>query len=885
MSVLSRFLNRWRERSLAREFDEELRFHLECRIEANLRRGMSRGDAEAEARRHLGSTLRAQEGMREARISSLFDGVAGDLRHGIRVFSRKPWLSTMVVVTLSLGIGASAAMFSLLNAALFRPLPFHDADRLVAVNDAIRGGGPGVANPMIPELLDVRAASTTLEAISFFDTRDSQVNGGAEPARVFAARVESALLPMLGIRPALGRLFTEADGIAGSQFVTILSDGLWRRNFGADPQVVGRSLTVNGLPHLVVGVLPPEFSIDYMTAEPVEIYLPYPMIPLYTSWTAEFAFERRVIAIARMTHDATIERVSAELETISRTVVAAHPAVYRRIPQVREGREPYVAARDLRASISEGASGSALVLLSIAVALVLLIACTNTAQFLLAKALDRRPEVVVRHALGAGRGRLVRQFLIESWLLASAASVLGVMQAIWLTQGFRTLMPPFTPLVGVIGVDLPVLAFTVGVAVFTTLVCGLAPAWQFSRTSTRPGTREALAGHASTRHVLIAVEVAISMVLLVGAGLLLRSLQELQRTQSGYEVDGVTAMRIRGISGAASAQSSALGDVYQRYLDGIAGLPGIDSAAVTSLALPSRAGSGFSIGGTGDGSAARRDMASYQIVSQGYFSVLRIPLKEGRTFSASDTSGRPAVAIVNEELARRAWPGQSAIGRQITAGEGPRMATMTVVGVVGNVRTMFQAGDEPQIYVSSLQQNEPSVLLLVRPAGSTTLPVDAVKRAIWSAEPRQAVFSIRPLDELIAERTMLQRAVAAFIGGFALLAFVMSITGVYAVVTYLISRRVKEIAMRRAIGARGQDVLSLLAGPAFLWTTAGVLVGVVGAMLGSGVLRATVTGVLPLDLATVLVTGLSYLVVVGCAICVPAFIALRIDPITALRSE
>ena len=323
------------------------------------------------------------------------------------------------------------------------------------------------------------------------------------------------------------------------------------------------------------------------------------MIPVYTSWTAEFAFERRVIAIARMKHDATTERVSAELETISRTVVAAHPNVYRRIPQVREGREPYVAARDLRASISEGASGSALVLLSMAVALVLLIACTNTAQFLLAKALDRRPEVAVRHALGAGRGRLVRQFLIEAWLLASAASVLGVVQAIRLTQGFRTLMPPFTPLVGAIGVDLPVLAFTIGVAVFTTSCAGWRPRGN-SHKRAHDSVDGGLWRACPYPPRLIAVEVAISMVLLVGAGLLLRSLQELQRTQSGYEVDGVTAMRIRGIGGGASAQSSALGDVYQRYLDGIAALPGIDSAAVTSLALPSHAASGFSIGGTGD---------------------------------------------------------------------------------------------------------------------------------------------------------------------------------------------------------------------------------------------------------------------------------------------
>jgi putative ABC transport system permease protein len=278
-------------------------------------------------------------------------------------------------------------------------------------------------------------------------------------------------------------------------------------------------------------------------------------------------------------------------------------------------------------------------------------------------------------------------------------------------------------------------------------------------------------------------------------------------------------------------------------------------------------------------------LASFQIISPGYFSVLRIPLKEGRSFSASDISGRPPVAIVNEELARRAWPGQRAIGRQIMAGEGPRAATMTVVGVVGNVRTVFQTGDEPQIYASSQQQNEPSMLLLIRPAASTRLPLDAVKRAIWSVEPRQAVFSIRPMEELIAERTMLQRAVAALIGGFATLAFVMSITGIYAVVTYLTSRRVKEIALRRAIGARTYDVVALLAGPAFRWTAAGVLVGAAGAVLGSGLLRATVTGVVALNTITVVVIGISYLAVVACAVCVPAVVAMRIDPAAALRSE
>ena len=885
MSFINRLLNQWRERSLMREFDEELRFHLDSRTDANMRRGLSRAEAEAEARRHLGSALRAREGMRDARVNRVLDGITGDLRHGIRVFRRKPWLSALVAATLSLGIGASASMFSLLNAALFRPLPFPDAHRLVSIGDTVRGESRRMANPMIPELLDVRAASTTVEAISFFDTRDAQINGGAEPARVFAARVESQLLPLLKVRPALGRLFTDVDGAAGSQFVAILSDGLWRRNFGSDPQIVGRPLVVNGLPHVIVGVLPPDFSIDFMTAEPVELYLPYPMIPVYTSWTAEFVFERRVVAIGRMTGDASVQQVSAELDTISRTIVAAHPNLYRRIPQVRDGREPSMAASDLRASIAEGSSSSALVLLSMAVALVLLIACTNTAQFLLTQSLERRPEVAVRNALGAGRGRLVRQFLLESLLLALAASLLGVVQAIWLTQAFRSLMPPFTPLIGTIGVDLPVLAFTVGAAVFTTLLCGLAPAWRFSRTTAGLDTRRTATGHARARHALIAVEVAISMVLLVGAGLLLRSLQELQRTQSGFQADNVTAMRLRGIGTGSSAQSSSLGRVYQQYLDRITALPGMESAAVSSVALPGRPGTGFSVTAGGDGSTARRDLASYQIVSPGYFSVVRIPVREGRTFLPSDIAGRPPVAIVNEELARRAWPGQSAIGRQITAGEGPRAATMTVVGVVGNVRPVFQAEDVPQIYASSLQQNEPSVLLLVRPATGVALPLDAVKQAIWSVEPRQAVFSIRPMEELIAERTMLQRAVAALIGGFAILAFLMSITGVYAVVTYLTSRRVKEIALRRAIGARSQDILSLLAGPSFRWTMAGVVVGVAGAVAGSAALRATLTGVVPLDAVTLVVTGVSYVAVVAGAICVPALVALRIDPATALRSE
>ena len=881
MPRLHRFLNLWREPALAREFEEEVACHLAMRIDANVRRGLSCAEAEAEARRHFGSTLRAREGMREARVSGWLDGFVRDCRHGARLFRRQRGLTALAVLILSLGIGANAAIFSLLNAALVRPLPFPEPDRLVSISDALRTNPVGRTGPTIPEVLDIRSWSRNFEAISFFDTRDAQINGGTEPARVFAARTEPALLPLLDVRPALGRLFVDRDSAEGGGLVAILTDSLWRRNFGADPTVIGRTLVVNGLPHRIVGVLPPDFTLDYLTAEPLELLLPYPMIPLYTSRAGEFANVRRVAAIGRIKPGLSVTAASAELEALSRVLVREHPGLYRGTGANGPDPDFTMSAMALRDAISAGNRRPVMLLLG-AVVLVLLIACANTAQFLFARSMEREHEVATRSALGAGRGRLVRQFLAEAFVLAATAGVLGVAQAVWLAGALRALLPQ-ARVVGSIGIDLPVLIFTAIVALGTTLACGLIPALRGSlgNPAHRFETRGAGAARGRIRHALVALEVAISVVLLVGAGLLVRTLLDLQQQQGGFANDHVTVMQMRGVV----APGTPLGEVYRHYLDRVTAISGVEAAAIASAPLPGRPQFPFAvIGATEDAAQRARRSASYLIVTPEYFSVLQIPLLEGRTFSDDDRVGRPPVAIVSRELARTVWPGESAIGRQIRAGEGPRAATMTVVGVVGNVRPIFQPNDVPQIYVPSLQQSEPSVSLLIRMAG-VPLSLDAVKQAIWSVEPRQAVFRVQSMAASSSGAARSQRVMAVLLGSFALLALVMSIIGVYTVVSYLTSRRAREIALRRAIGATASDVVALLAGPMFRWVIIGLVVGTAAAVAGSRLLRVAIAGVAPLDGVTVGAVGLLYLLLVTCAMSVPALRALRLDPAAALRAE
>jgi putative ABC transport system permease protein len=883
VSRLSRFVNLWRARELDRDLDDELAFHLEMRIEKNLRDGLDRPEAEAEARRHLGGTLRAKEGMREARVMVWLESVAADVRHGVRLLLRRPGLSALALLTLSLGIGANAAMFTLLNALLLQPLPFAEPHRLMAVVDRFTRLGVS-GSPTIPEIIDLRERSHAFANVAFFDTRDFRMTGGDEPTRVFTARVSASLFPTLNVQPALGRLFRDNENLAGHWDVVVLSDGLWRRNFGSDPAVVGRALTVNGTPHTVIGVLPPGFFVDYPALsgpEPIEMYVPFQLYDAYTSRNDQFVNVRRVTTIARLRDGVTREQASAELQTVAQGIEAEHPELYRRAGEAVGFR---LDVESLHEAVTK-ASRSTLTYLVAAVALVLLIACINTGQFLLAQALDRAPEVAVRASLGAGRGRLFRQFLIECSVLACAGGATGLIQAMWLVQLLVALIPGRTPLLASVGVDRTVLAFTAGLSLLSALAVGVLPAIYFARTNpaARLTTRSAVAGGSRSRHILVAVEVAMAVVLLAAAGLLIQGVYRLQHADRGFSPDDVTVMQIRGAIPQTTKPIPSI--VFQHYVDHIAAMPGVEAAAVaTPLPLRNPPAANFSIEGrSSDLASIERQPASYQIVSPNYFKALRIPLREGRVISGDDIPGRPRVAVINDTMARRYWPGESSLGRAIRVGA----VTLTIVGVVGDVQaTPLDTRPSAQIYISNLQQFEPNMNVLVRSSPGSAVTAESIKKAIWSVSPDQPVFNIQLLSQLISTSLAEQRYIAMLLVGFAGLALFMSATGVYTVVSYLVARRTREIAVRMAIGARAGDIVRLVSAQTLGWTFGGLVVGVALTIASRGVTRTALRGASELDGWTMTALVVFYLAVAGCAICAPVARALRcLDPAAALRAE
>jgi putative ABC transport system permease protein len=880
MPAIRRFLNLFREDSLREQFDDELRFHLQMRIDANMGKGMNREDAEREARLHLGRPMHVKEGMREARVVSWIDTLSRDFQHGARLLLRQPILACLAVLTLSLGIGANAAIFSLLNAALLKPLPFPNSDRLVAIVDGFRTDGASNIPPTVPELIDVRKTSHTLDGLSFYDTRDFQINGGNEPERVFAARVEASFLSLLGARPIYGRLFQDGEDLPGRDHVIILSNSLWRRNFGSDPGIIGRQVILNGEASTVIGVLPENFAFDYQSAERIEMFVPFPMNETYTSRNSPFVNLRRVSAVALLKPEYGIDAAAAEIQTVSQALAKEYPALYHRGSDAQDTGF-FMTAISLHEALT-GPNHDVLALLFASVALVLLIACVNTAQFLLSRSMEREAEVAVRHALGASRTRLVAQFLTESMILGVAGGALGLLQAFWFMKILLAILPARIPLalIGRIHVDLAVLAFTTAAAFIAIIVSGIAPALRFAAHDPAPSMvgRGFVPVRARGQQVLIAVEVALSALLLVVAGLLIQSLLELRNAPAGYSAEGVTVMQMR------LGPRALL--LERKFVEAVAALPGVDSAAIADWPLPVGTNTDFSIeAATSDAATLSRQLASYRIVTPEYFQTVRVPLRDGRAFSAVDTKNSAAVAIVNEEMVRRFWPGQSAIGRRITAGTGPRRALMTIIGVVGNVRPALQTTAVPQIYVPHSQQDEPNATLIVRSSGAVMVSVETVKKAIQSVLPDQPVFNVRPLADMAAEPLSNQRATAFLIGSFAFLALFMSITGMFTVMNYLTSRRTREIAIRLAVGATSRNVLGVVAGRTLGWTAIGLALGLAGSVGVVSALRGTLRGMAQLNPWALGAVAGMYVLLAASAVAVPVFKALRIDPASTLRMD
>jgi putative ABC transport system permease protein len=796
-----------------------------------------------------------------------------DLRYGLRSLRQSPGLAAVAVLALGLGIGANSAIFSVVDAALLRPLPFHDPGRLMLVLES----NPSKGYPSFPlsplNYIDYRDQNSAFERLAAFESTSFILTGAGDPAKLDGARVAAGFVDTLGIAPSLGRPFLPDEDRPGAGRVAILGHGLWQRRFGSDPALVGRTIMLGGVAYTVVGVMPQGFSFPNRS----EI------------WTAMALGDDELksrgahylLAIGRLAPGVSLERARADLATIGSRLQIQYP----------DSNTGWTARVDPLAERVAGDARPALLVLLAAVAFVLLIACANVAGLLLARASARHREFAIRAALGAGRARLVRQQLTESLLLALLGGAAGLLLAMWGTDLLAAAAPPGIPRVSEVGVDGRVLSFTLGLSLITGVLFGLAPALQASRADLNESLKEGGRGGAGPRRhraraVLVVAEVALALVLLAGAGLLLRSFQRLQAIDPGFDPREVLAVEIELPDGR-YPEPPRLASFFTAAIERLAALPGVRSAGGVYPLPMSGDRFFFSFGVEGRPVAdADRPSAAYYVASPGYFRAMGIRILRGRAFDERDREGAPRVALINDTLARRFFPGEDPIGRRMVIDNGPRDRFREIVGVVEDVRHDDLGGEaRPQMYEPHLQAPLSSMTLVVRSATDPAGLAEAARREILVLDRDQPVSRAVPLERLVADSIARPRYSMLLLGAFAAVALVLATMGIYGLLSHAVAQRTHEIGIRMALGARRRDVLALVIANGMGLAMAGVGIGLLGALALTRLMAGLLFQVSPTDPMTLaavsaLLAGVAFLACV-----IPARRATRVDPMAALRCE
>ncbi len=794
-----------------------------------------------------------------------------DVVYALRGWRRYPLTSTVAVMAFALGIGATATVFSALSGILLQPLPYREPDRLVMLwQDRSGAGGPAreVVSPGL--FIDWSTRADVVRDVAAVRSWFPNYTGGpdnGDPERLTGASVSGAYFDALGVAPALGRTLNRDDDRPGSPAVAVVSHRLWQRRLASDPAIVGRTAILNGQAVEIVGVMPESFRgavIDADVWEPLRIdpvSAPRGLIFLRT--------------IARLSPGVTLEQARAAFDALQEQLLREDPEI--------------AGARARVARLHDETVGDVrpvLIVLAGGVGMVLLIACANVASILLARAIDRRAEVAVRMALGAGRGALIRQLLTESVVLAAAGLVVGVALAWGGVAMLASVVPRDVPRAEDIRLDVTVLVVAGAVALVSALVAGLAPVWSTLRgrvVGVRSGTRE-IAGHGRLRRWLVTGEVAVAMTLVVGAGLFVHSLVRLQRVDLGFRPDGLLVASIAPPRGA-YAGPDAIRDLFDRVLTRASTVPGVDAVALTSI-LPLSGGDinfTFLIEGRPEPANPRdAPSASHRAVSANYFATMGMTVREGREFGGDDRAGGEGAVIVNETLAQRYWPGQSALGsRLLVAGQ-----RMTVVGVVADLRHEGPATvPDAEMYVPYTQWPPRQATLVVRTQGEAALLGPPMRRMMREIDPMLPLGGVRPMAELVADRVARPRFVATVLSWFAGVAAALALLGVYGLLAFDVLQRTREIGVRIAMGASRGSVMTMVVRRSLGVVIAGIVVGVGAGAALSTVVRAQLFEVSPGDPATVaLVAGL--MLVAACLASVPpAWRAARVDPVVALRNE
>lgn len=888
MTWLAQIVSR---RRIAGELSDEIQAHLDERIEELISAGMSRADASFAARREFGNVTRTKETSSEVWRWTHFEDLMQDVRFGARMLRKSPGFTAIAILTLALGIGASTTVFSLVNSILLNPLPYPHAEQIV-LPWRITPPGVDLGFAEFPwdrtGYLLFAKETQTFQDTAAMEAQTFNLTGSGDPVRLNGVTVSAGFFPTLGVAPQVGRTFTSDEDQLGHEREAVLSDALWRQQFGADPGIAGRSIDLDGLSYAVIGVMPPGFAFPRSEEMPGNFEFPHTpqlWVPIALPTGPPKRGEPSELAvIGRLKPGVSVAQAQAEMNIFTKRQEALIPAAKgwfntRVTPLSRQ---------------VTGDTRRPLLLILGAVGVVLLIACSNVASLLLTRSLGRRKEFTVRAALGAGKGRLVRQLFTESLLLALAAGVLGIAFAEAGVRFVRVMGPRDLPRLAEVSPDMRMFVFALGVALLTGILFGIAPAFGAAREDVAGTLRET--GQRSggsvaaprIRSILVVCEMALALVLVIAAGLLVRTFYQILGVDAGFTAERALTFDI-SLSSVKYSDPDRILTFYDKTLAQLRTIPQVRSAGI-SEAIPLRRppeGTALRVPEFVVGPSKQRPFGDYTFISPGYFGALGTPILRGRDFLDSDTGDSTLVAIVNSTMAKRFWPGQDPIGKQV--GVPIRPTNMTVVGVVPDFRhKSLRENAEPEIFVPYTQKPWPSMLALqvaVRTTGDPGAAVSYVREAIRAVDPGVPISNVMTMSAAVDDSMSQSRFSMLLLGSFGALALLMASIGMYGVISYAVAQRTREIAIRMALGAERKSVFTMVLAQGARLAALGITIGVAVALIATRLMERFLFGVRPADPLTFGAVITLLVAIALLASYVPARRATRVDPMVALRTE
>jgi putative ABC transport system permease protein len=801
----------------------------------------------------------------------------GDIRYALRNLLRRPTFTLIAVVTLALGIGANTAIFSAINALLLKPLPFPDLDRVVAVWDKLPSRGVMHNEVAVANYLDWKSQTQSFDQLALYRWWSANLTGIDPPERIQGFLVTANFLDVTGMKPIMGRTFLPEENQPGKDQVAVITHSLWQRRFGGDPNILEKTITINTITRRVIGVMPERFNFP----KGAEIYAPLQMTPELMKSRGNHGY----YVIGRLKQGASIAGAQAEIDNVSARLEQQFPETNKGwgatvFPLVADTVRTY---------------DTALWVMMAAVGFVLLIACANVANLMLARASGREREIALRAALGASRWRIVRQLLTESVIVALIGGALGILIGFWGVDALRAANPAdaakYAPGWYQLGINPTVLLFTLTLSVVSGIVFGLAPALQVSKPDLNSSLKEGTRGTTSTSHrlrsSLIVFEVALSLVLLVCAGLMIRSFLSLLRTDPGFNPDHVLTMNLV-LPGAKYKDEAARAAFYDDLVQRVKAQPGVESAAVVNY-LPlggANSSDSYLVEGEPEPAPGQEHDGRYRVATPDYFRTMEIPIVRGRAFTVQDKAGTTDVVIVNETLARQHWPGQDPLGKRIRFyGPPERAGWREIVGVVKDVKHELNIPVTPEYYLPHKQDSWNAMVLVARTSVDPASLSTALRQQVWAIDKDQPVFDVKTMYEVRSSSVALYSFSSVMLGIFAGVALVLAAVGIYGVMAFAVTQRTQEIGIRMALGARTADVLGLVVRHGMKLAVIGIVLGLAGSWALTRFIEKLLVGVQPTDLLTFSLVSIGLLLAAFLACYLPARRATKVDPLVALRYE